>query len=149
LCDEVGFGEAATGLDDAYGCLAGPGKISAAEVLIELVGKKLPTFDDVFGLGLEQPLRSGDPTATNGNLSSDVQQYAEPRGEADGSQRVFISDPVLVSGLQGPYGLVDIPQQIGRRGERHRVFRAEVAAPTQPVEGESPVATIECVASLQ
>jgi len=78
LCDEVGFGEAAAGLDDMNGCLAGPGKISAAEVLIELVGKKVPTFDDVFGLSVEQALRPGDPTATNRNLSSDVQQQTEP-----------------------------------------------------------------------
>jgi hypothetical protein len=78
LSDQVWFGEAATRLDDAGGGLACPGKIPAAEVLEEFVGKKVPTFDDVFGLGLKQPLRPRDPTAPNRNLSSDIQQQTEP-----------------------------------------------------------------------
>ena len=68
------FGEAATRLDHTSGRLPGPGKIAAVEMPEELVGKKVPTFDDVFALGLQQPLRSGDPAASNRQLPSDVQE---------------------------------------------------------------------------
>jgi hypothetical protein len=78
LSDQVGVGKAPTRLDDPHGYLGSPVKISAAEVLEHLVAKKVPTFDDVCGLGLEQSLRSSDPAPSNRELSSDVQQYAKP-----------------------------------------------------------------------
>jgi hypothetical protein len=105
LSDQVVFAEPATRLDHQGGRLGGPGKVPAAELLEELVGEQVPTFDDVFGFGLEQPLRSGDPAASHRRFPSGVQQQTEPRGEARGSDRIPIPDPVLVSGLQRPYSL--------------------------------------------
>src|SRR4029453_3615124 len=104
--------------------------------------------DDVLGLVLEEAFGSSDPATSDRHLPTGIEQEAEPEGEEHSTQCVPIFNSFLVASLHRPDGLVSITDEESSCRESHRVRNGQVARTPQSLEGEHPVATLECITSL-